>query len=380
MKKFANALLALGVSGALFFACRDDDESSIITISQLNFIGEQVIADGTEFQGEIIGGLSSIDYSNGIYYIISDAASAPIRFYTATLDFDASSFTGVSIQSQVELLNTQAQSFGDNQADPEGIRFDPATGNLVWISEGFSNASAEVNPFVREASTTGQFVREFSLPSLFQADTSMTESGFRNNGVFEGISLSNDGQGYWVGMELPLIQDGPAPVFGMDTESLVRIAFINRTTGQFGRQFTYDLGPVVRDGGFTVNGLVEILEYAQDQFLVLERSFASGTDDGGNDVFIYQVDASSATDVSAMDTLNASVVPATKTLLFSFNSIRSQLSTVPGGTANVVDNLEGMTFGPELPNGNQSLVLVADNNFSAFGAQLNQFIVLEVIP
>ena len=83
---------------------------------------------------------------------------------------------------------------------------------------------------------------------------------------------------------------------------------------------------------------------------MLERSFATRYSDGGN-----------------------------KTLLFDFEDIRAQLSTA-GGTDRVVDNIEGIAFGADLPNGNKSLVLVADNNFSAFGQQLNQFIVFEVIP
>ena len=44
----------------------------------------------------------------------------------------------------------------------------------------------------------------------------------------------------------------------------------------------------------------------------------------------------------------------------------------------IVDNIEGITFGPKLPNGNQSLLLVTDDNFQIYGKQLNQFILLEI--
>jgi hypothetical protein len=43
-----------------------------------------------------------------------------------------------------------------------------------------------------------------------------------------------------------------------------------------------------------------------------------------------------------------------------------------------VDNVEGMTFGPDLPSGHKTLVLVADNNFSAL--EKTQFFVFEIIP
>ena len=38
-------------------------------------------------------------------------------------------------------------------------------------------------------------------------------------------------------------------------------------------------------------------------------------------------------------------------------------------------NLEGMTFGPRLPNGHQALLLVSDNNFTP--GQVSQFLLLE---
>lgn len=68
-----------------------------------------------------------------------------------------------------------------------------------------------------------------------------------------------------------------------------------------------------------------------------------------------------------------------KTLLFNFEDIRQQLSKVTHGTPKV-DNIEGISFGPKLSNGHLSLIVVADNNFSAFGEQLSQFIVFEVLP
>ncbi|WP_394748267.1 esterase-like activity of phytase family protein [Spongiimicrobium salis] len=354
------------------------DDGDTNTIGSLRFIGEQIIPDNTLFNGHVIGGLSGIDYANGNYYLISDAPTAPIRFYRATLDFDANAFTGVTVFNEVELLTPQNDPFGENEADPEAIRFDPKTGNILWASEGYVD-DRNVNPFIREASLSGAHLRNFNVPALFQANPD-ANAGPRNNGTFEGLSLSHDGSGFWVGMELPLIQDGPAPVFETETDSPVRIAFIDRESGNFRKQFAYELDPVVRDGGFTVNGLVELLEYEKNKFLVLERSFASGFDDGGNNVRIYSVDASNATDVSSLLSLeNVDFTPATKTLLFDFESIRSQLSTVPGSSASIVDNIEGITFGPQLANGNRSLVVVADNNFSAFGAQLNQFIVFEVL-
>ena len=43
-----------------------------------------------------------------------------------------------------------------------------------------------------------------------------------------------------------------------------------------------------------------------------------------------------------------------------------------------LDNIEAISWGGTLPNGNRTLVLASDNNFSA--SQANQFIAFEVVP
>jgi hypothetical protein len=43
-----------------------------------------------------------------------------------------------------------------------------------------------------------------------------------------------------------------------------------------------------------------------------------------------------------------------------------------------LDNVEGMAFGPDLPDGRRSLVLVSDNNFAP--AQFTQFLLFAVSP
>ena len=53
----------------------------------------------------------------------------------------------------------------------------------------------------------------------------------------------------------------------------------------------------------------------------------------------------------------------TKTLL-------ADLSATPGLAP--LDNIEGITLGPELPDGRQSVVMVSDDNFSP--TQITQFL------
>ena len=41
-----------------------------------------------------------------------------------------------------------------------------------------------------------------------------------------------------------------------------------------------------------------------------------------------------------------------------------------------IDNIEGVTFGPTLPNGNKTLIFVSDNNFLPI--EKTQFLLFEI--
>lgn len=133
------------------------------------------------------------------------------------------------------------------------------------------------------------------------------------------------------------------------------------------------IAPVLA-GQFTVNGPTEILALSNTRSLVLERSFSVGV--VGNQVRLYEIDISKATNVLATTTSlpAANAVAVTERQVMDFETLKSQL----GGVA----NLEGLTFGPKLANGRNSLLVVADDNFPAADSTTdrNQFLVFEVVP
>ncbi|WP_405414638.1 esterase-like activity of phytase family protein [Maribacter sp. Asnod1-A12] len=338
---------------------------------RLHFVDEYILTDETSFANTRVGGLSGIDYANGDWFAISDDSESP-RFYKANVSYDLKGFDTIQVTAVTHFKDENGNNLPKGIVDPESIRFD--NGAFIWTSEG--NIKDGLKPFVQIADSTGAFIKEINLANRYLPNDN-TDLGPRHNSVFEGISLSFDKKGYWVTMELPLKEDGEEPTIA-ETESPVRIAYINKETGRFEKEIAYELDnvtrPAINGSTFELNGVVEILEYDTNRFFVLERSYSMGYNDGGNTVKIYDVDATKATDVSSINSLKiADYTKVTKRLVFNFENIRKDL------TNGIVDNIEGITFGSNFKNGNRSLLVVADNNFSLYGPQLNQFILFEVV-
>ena len=181
------------------------------------------------------------------------------------------------------------------------------------------------------------------------------------------------------------MQDGPTASVGAGSAS--RILSFDLTTGMSGAEYVYPVSPVALApnpaGGFATNGLVELLAIGNGEFIAVERSFAAGAVTPGtgpsglptsNTIRLFHVDVRQATDVSGLDSLaGQTYTAATKTLLLDMSDLRNS-----DGSALALDNIEGITLGPVLADGRQSLVLVSDNNFSA--GQFTQFVALAITP
>jgi hypothetical protein len=197
-----------------------------------------------------------------------------------------------------------------------------------------------------------------------------SENGPRRNGVFEGLTLSPDGKYLFASLEEPLYEDGPRADANR-AGTLVRILKFDVASRSVVAQYAYPLDKVHASPNpadqFALNGVAEITAVSDTKLLVMERSFAFGAAPDFS-VRIYEADLAAATDVSDRTSLTGTgYSPTPKQLV---------LDVVNTGITRV-DNLEGMTFGPALPNGNRTLVLVSDNNFNPL--QMTQLLAFEVI-
>ncbi|MEQ7006923.1 esterase-like activity of phytase family protein [Actinopolymorpha sp. B17G11] len=340
-------------------------------------LGEETIPKGLAVDGMPIGELSGIDYDarNGLWYLISDdSEEAPARFYTADLDLDAHGLSRVRFIGATRILRTDGTPFpplasDDSEvADPEAIRLDPRSRTLYWSSEGKRDVptdgspAALVDPWVRQMTLGGRHIREFRQPSQFTM--SAGEQGPRRNAVFEGLTLTADRRELVASLEGPLYDDGPLPT--PTTGAVSRLTWYDKRSGAPVRQFAYDIDPIpaVPDPptAGADNGVVELLPIDQHRLLVLERAFISGV---GNSIRLYAIDVRGATNTLDDTSLaDGDYRPVRKRLVVDLADL--DLSHI--------DNVEGMAWGPRLPTGERTLVLVSDDNFNA--PQVSQVIAL----
>ena len=374
MKRIIGILLV----SILIISCTTQKTISLSYQSQLKFISEYDVPFNQNFQNTTIGGLSGIDYDSKhkIYYLISDDRSAinPARFYTAKIflneKIDSVQFVSVKNMLQSNGLvypNPKQDPF--RTPDPEAMRYNAKTNQLVWSSEGErivkNDAIVLEDPSVNIISTEGKCIDSFVLPPNMHMHE--TQNGPRQNGVFEGLSFTNNFKKLFVNVEEPLYEDGPRAEL-KDSSGWIRIIKFDVKSRKPEAQYAYQIDPVAYpanpSNAFKINGVPDILAINDHQMIVIERSFSTGRKPCTIKVFLAELN--DATDVSSTESLlKSNFTPVSKKLLLSMDNLGIY-----------TDNVEGVTLGPKLSNGHRSLIFVSDNNFSE--EERTQFLLFEI--
>lgn len=338
-----------------------------VPVAAVDLLGQATLPTGFSFQGTELGGLSGITYdpNKKVYYAISDDRSekAPARFYTLKIDLSKGSLKdgGVVPVGVTTLLDETNQPFAAGSLDPEGIALTDK-GTVFISSEG--NAEQLLAPFIKEFSlSSGRQVKTLAVAEKFLPVASR-KSGIRNNLAFESLTITPDQKNLFTATENALIQDGPSSA--PKTSSRCRILQYNLFTSKrlrksepkASREFLYLTQPVAATlnlPGIFSSGLVDLVALDnQGHFLSLERSF----DGLGNTIQLFEVSLERADDISGIDSLSAvnlnKIQPAQKQLLLDFKELDLPL-----------DNIEGLSLGPDLADGRRSLIVVSDNNFQS---------------
>lgn len=367
------------LSISFFLSCSNLKQASQTNSTpRLNFVNAIEIPYNQDFKNTKIGGLSGIDYDKkqDIYYLICDERSQvnPSRFYTAKIDLNNNQIQAIDFQDTHTLKNQEGKLFGnwlstpETSADPEDIRYNPKSNSLIWSSEGArvltSDKTVLQNPSITFMDLKGNFKDYIKLSSNLEMQKE--EKGPRNNGTLESITFDKNYKNIYTCVEEPLFEDGEKA--STDKGALIRLYQFNVKTKKNTAQYAYLLDPIAKEpnpkGSFGVNGVAAIQYYKKDQLLVLERSYSTGT--LACTIKVYLCDLKKATDVKNLASLkNQSIEVASKKLILNMDDLGI-----------FTDNIEGLTFGPKLANGHQSLIFVSDNNFS--DKQKTQLLLFEV--
>jgi len=305
-----------------------------------------------EFDGTLVGGLSGIFWApeEGHYLAVSDDPSehAPARIYELAIERSSTdpSQLEVDFVRVVSLLDENGKTFRRGSIDPEGIA--PSEEGSFWVSsEG--NAQARIGPTVTRYNPQGQPLQSLEIPPHFQPEPG--KSGVRDNQAFESLTRTPGGSILFTATEGALYEDGPEADVGVRTPA--RILRYDLARSGAPTEYRYWAEAVVRrpalPGAFRVAGLVELLALDESRLLALERSFGVGT---GFTIRLYELSLRRADKLPPPDEIEGEPRPIRKELLLDL----SDLGIAPR-------NLEGMTFGPDLPDGRRSLLIVGDNNF-----------------
>ncbi|AFY39473.1 hypothetical protein Lepto7376_3245 [[Leptolyngbya] sp. PCC 7376] len=335
----------------------------------VEFLDEYHILD-SRFENTKIGGLSAIDYDpkKDLFYALSDDRSnfSPARFYDLKIELDESGvipqIDDVDFQKVTFLTDENGNQFTNGSIDPEGLNISPRNSFFI-SSEGVTKK--QIEPFIKEFTFDGQEIENIQIPDRFLPLT--PEQGVQNNLGFEALSLSTPS----------IAPDDPFRLFVAPESALTQdqgdrlsepIRFLHYVINPIGNpvlvgEHLYPLEPSAE--GVIANGLVEMIALPEEgYFLTLERTYGVG----GAGAKLFQATIGNATDTSRIESFTEiadTTTPMQKTLLFDLRTIGIGL-----------DNLEGMTLGPRLADGSQSLILVSDNNFNE--DQVNQVLLFRL--
>lgn len=311
-------------------------------------------------QSFAFAGLSGLTWAGGsTYWAVMDNSDKLVKL-NVTFNANAS-INAVSVVGGLTLPETR---------DNEGIAFTNAARGSVWVSDETSPGMG-----LREYSlSNGALLQTVAVPSVYQQA--------RGNFGLESLSAGKTAAGgVWTANEEALTVDGSLSTTTQG--SVVRLQQMNGSgTGLVaGPQYAYVTAPIHRSitpDASSRSGLSDLVALPDGRLLALERSFAYA---GGLDLGVsyqnrlYLVDTSAATDISALTAglTGETYTASSKELLWSKTSGLFE--------ANRIGNLEGLTLGPQLANGNHVLLGIVDwpGSGSSDSISANRLVAFELV-
>ncbi len=303
-------------------------------------------------------------YIDRLYTLrVAVAESGGIWTVTPTLESTRLLRTGTDYFTGSATAHDAANSAASLRFDPEGVRVD-GCGRSIFVSD-------EYGPFVYQFDmNSGKRLAAVPVPNKYLIDVpanvpgdelALNKAGRQANRGMEGLAISPDGTRLFGIMQSPLIQDG-----GLDTAlarvgTNTRILEMNLATGEY-KEYLYKLES-------KSYGISEILAVNDHEFLVLERDGKAGS----SAVFkkLFKIDVSAASDIRTLQAMDVTATPAGVTPVAKVEFLDFLNPAYGLAGSSFPEKMEGIAFGPDLPDGRHLLIATNDNDFLA--ANANRF-------
>jgi len=366
--------------------------TSVTNVSFINGItiaGNSLdLSSGSDFDRRV-GFFSDIYYdrSRNEWWGLSDRGpgggtlSYDTRVQRFTLDINATTgaISNFQIQQTIKFtsggmalngLAPATPSLLGKSFDPEGIVVNPVNGHLL--------VSDEYGPSVYEFDRNGQLVRQYTTPSNLvpkagsnvnynalapNGSTPQLTAGREGNRGLEALAITPDGRYAFAMLQNGTITDGYNPSGSGTRGQYTRIVKYDTATGEAVGQYAYQLANSSQGRG--ISALVAV---DANKFLVLERNnrgIGIGATIASPDKNVFEVDLSTATDVSGIDLPASGALPTgviaaakgSKVIDLDANTLAALGNKSP-------EKWEGLAIGPQLANGKYVILAGTDNDYS----------------
>lgn len=325
---------------------------------RLDFFAETSLPAGSKIMSQKVGGLSGLFWNGQHLLAVSDDRGkfGGGRVYEMDLRIKSEKVELIPVKS-IAINGT-----GKEPLDLEGLGILP-DGSMLLTSEGDNNAKPRSLPRIFITNALGVHKSDIALPDRFVPERlGEQKKGIENNRGFEALTVSADGTQIYAMSETPIISDQPE---GENSSLWLRLIHFSKEKGtyKFVEELPYlistptetDLGPEL------FRGVSEMLFWKEKKFLVLERGARFGTKGIRYTGGIYMADFQGTKDVSKISKLpSAKLSSPLKDKLVDLESL--MISEKPG--RDKLENFEGLAWGPNLPDGRKTLLVISDDNFS----------------
>lgn len=324
-----------------------------------------------------VGGLSGAYFDrtlNRLYAVVDDR----LRPRVIAFDVGVTPAPALVRRDSIALEPPEAQ----RTLDAEGLAPAP-NGHWFVASEGDRRGQTRPVAGIHEYTRDGRFVRSLPLPAAYVGTDGSEPSGMRLNLSLEALSVSPEGRWVFGVLESSLLQDGPAAT--VDRGAIVRMLVYDlRNRVAPPREYAYLTDTMPRPDGWTPTdgdaGVVDVLALSETELLVLERGYvvedATPTSRRENTIRMYQVGLDRAAEITGRYSLVQTPPEALlrKRLVLDLATVASRLNE----RLRRLENFEAIAFGPRLPDGATTLLLISDDNFSP--SQVTAMVVLRWQP